>query len=107
VRYAPNCRPIAAPEHLSFCFTSPLVNPFFSPLLRSSLFSVVSVFISANRRNVLSAKRMGLTVVGIQGNLDGVSCQCFFQLLSLVVNSILFYVVHYDTGRGEIGGGGL
>lgn len=30
---------------------------------------VVSVFVSANRRNVLSAKRMGLTVIGIQGSL--------------------------------------
>lgn len=29
--------------------------------------TVVSVFVSANRRNVLSAKRMGLTVIGIQG----------------------------------------
>jgi membrane protein required for beta-lactamase induction len=68
---------------------------------------VVSVFISANRRNVLSAKRMGLTVVGIQGILDGVSFDCFSLLLFLVVNSLIFDAVHYDNGRGEGAGSTL
>lgn len=69
--------------------------PYFTSLLRSSLFAVVSVFISANRRNVLSAKRMGLTVVGIQGSLDGVSCDCFLIYLSVAVHCCQFsHVLH-------------
>lgn len=75
--------------------TVPLMLPYFTSLLRSSLFAVVSVFISANRRNVLSAKRMGLTVVGIQGSLDGVSCDCFLIYLSVAVHCCQFsHVLH-------------
>ena len=64
--------------HQNYCPCPPFLR-FITPSLLNLQFhhclgfdsptpcKVVSVFVSANRRNVLSAKRMGLTVIGIQG----------------------------------------
>ena len=43
--------------------------------------AALSVLLSANRRNILSAKRMGLTVIGIQGESCTTSTPNFTILL--------------------------
>ena len=55
----------------------------------------LSVLISANRRNVLSAKRMGLTVIGIQGahTAAASSSSCFLRTFQEHIVHLLHYTV--------------